>query len=84
MDILRQIGNQTNTPTNEYMVETKAELNKLTETAPFGSWAILIPQIDNKGILVYVMNSKHKWILVDGEEDESDSTVNSTEINDGE
>ena len=48
MKILRQIGNATNTPTNEYMVETDEERDALKDTAPFGSYCIQFGKIQKQ------------------------------------
>ena len=59
MVILRQVGNSTNTPTNDYIAESLSELNDIKDNAPFGSIAMVV---DNSGIKFYVMNSNKTWI----------------------
>lgn len=68
MKILRQIGNATNTPTNEYMVETDEEREALKDTAPFGSYCIQFgkdPVTEEDEVRVYILNSSKQWILAD-------------------
>lgn len=68
MKILRQIGNATNTPTNEYMVETDEERDALKDTAPFGSFCIqfgINPETEEDEVRVYILSSSKKWIEVE-------------------
>lgn len=61
MRILRQVGNSTNTPTNEYIAESLTELNEIKDKVPFGSMALIV---DNSETKFYIMNSNKTWVEI--------------------
>ena len=56
MKILSKVGNQPNTPINEYIVDTVAELEEYTKV-PFGSLAYVIATKK-----IYIFNGNKEWV----------------------
>ena len=57
---LLEIGNATNSPTNQYYVESEQEINEI-ENAPVGSTVLILTK---QGLSVKMLHSSGEWIEI--------------------
>ena len=57
---LLEVGGDTNTPTNQYYVESENDINEI-QNAPVGSTVLILTE---DGLTVKMLHSSGKWIAI--------------------